>query len=62
MYTTQVGYHTIAYADSLIPYPNGQFLAEHIPGAQLATFPGVGHLLMIEAPEGFNREVMEFLG
>jgi 3-oxoadipate enol-lactonase len=48
--------------DPLIPYPNGQFLAEHIPGARLASFPGVGHLLMIEAPEEFNHEVIEFLG
>lgn len=48
--------------DPLIPYPNGQFLAEHIPGARLASFPGVGHLLMIEAPEEFNNEVIEFLG
>lgn len=47
--------------DPLIPYPNGQYLAEHIPGARLSTYPGVGHLLMIEAPERFNREVMEFL-
>lgn len=48
--------------DPLVPYPNGQFLAEHIPGARLVTFPGVGHLLMIEAAEKFNREVMAFLG
>jgi pimeloyl-ACP methyl ester carboxylesterase len=49
-------------ADPLVPYPNGQFLAGHIPGAQLVTFPGVGHLLMIEAAERFNREVLAFLG
>lgn len=47
--------------DPLIPYPNGKYLAEHIQGARLATYPGVGHLVMIEAPERFNREVMEFL-
>ncbi len=49
-------------ADPLIPYPNGQVLAQHIPGARLVTFPGVGHLSMIESPEPFNREVLEFLG
>ena len=48
--------------DPLIPYPNGQYLAEHIKGARLITFPGVGHIPMIESPERFNREVIEFLG
>jgi 3-oxoadipate enol-lactonase len=48
--------------DPLIPYPNGQYLAEHIKGARLITFPGVGHISMIESPERFNREVIEFLG
>jgi 3-oxoadipate enol-lactonase len=48
--------------DPLIPYANGQYLAAHIPGARLSTYPGVGHLAPIEAPERFNREVIEFLG
>jgi len=48
--------------DPLIPYPNGKYLAEHINGARLITFAGVGHIPMIEAPERFNREVLEFLG
>jgi 3-oxoadipate enol-lactonase len=48
--------------DPLIPYPNGKYLAEHIKGARLSTHPGVGHLVMIESPERFNREVIEFLG
>ena len=48
--------------DPLIPYPNGKYLAEHIKGARLVTLPGVGHISMIEAPERFNREVIEFLG
>jgi 3-oxoadipate enol-lactonase len=47
--------------DPLIPYPNGQFLSEHIPGAHLSTFPGVGHLPPIEAPQRFNQEVIQFL-
>ncbi len=47
--------------DPLIPYPNGQYLAAHVPGAQFLTYPGVGHLPMIEAAERYNREVMEFL-
>jgi 3-oxoadipate enol-lactonase len=48
--------------DPLIPYENGKFLATHIEGARLSSYPGVGHLSMIEAPERFNREVIEFLG
>ncbi len=48
--------------DPLIPYGNGQYLAAHIQGARLSTYPGVGHLPPIEAPERFNREVIEFLG
>jgi 3-oxoadipate enol-lactonase len=47
--------------DPLIPYPNGKFLAEHIQGARLSTYPGVGHLVPMEAAERFNREVIEFL-
>ena len=47
--------------DPLVPYPNGKYLAEHIKGARLVTFPGVGHISMIESPERFNREVIEFL-
>jgi pimeloyl-ACP methyl ester carboxylesterase len=47
--------------DPLIPFANGKYLAEHIPGARLSSYPGVGHLVMIEAAERFNREVIEFL-
>ncbi len=47
--------------DPLVPYENGKYLAEHIKGARLSTYPGVGHLSTIEASEQFNREVMEFL-
>lgn len=47
--------------DPLIPYPNGRFLSEHIRGARLATYPGVGHLSPIEAAGRFNREVIQFL-
>lgn len=48
--------------DPLIPYPNGKYLAEHIKGARLSTYPDVGHIPMIEDAERFNREVLEFLG
>jgi pimeloyl-ACP methyl ester carboxylesterase len=48
-------------ADPLIPYENGQYLAEHIPDAKLSTYTGVGHLVPIEAADRFNREVMDFV-
>jgi 3-oxoadipate enol-lactonase len=48
--------------DPLVPYPNGQHLAAHIKGAQLLTYPGVGHLPPIEATARFNADVMDFLG
>ena len=48
--------------DPLVPYENGKYLAAHIKGARLSTYPGVGHLPIIEGAERFNREVIEFLG
>jgi len=48
-------------SDPLIPYENGSYLAAHIKGARLSSYPGVGHLPPIEATERFNREVIEFL-
>jgi pimeloyl-ACP methyl ester carboxylesterase len=47
--------------DPLVPHENGRYLAAHIRGAQLLTYPGVGHLPPIEAPRRFNREVIAFL-
>jgi len=49
-------------ADPLVPYGNGQHLSTHIQGAKFLTYTRVGHLPPIEAPERFNRDVMEFLG
>lgn len=48
--------------DPLVPYPNGQYLADHIQGARLLTYAGVGHLPPIEATDRFNADVMDFLG
>jgi pimeloyl-ACP methyl ester carboxylesterase len=36
-------------------------LGERIPSAKLVTVPGAGHMLNMEAPEEFNRLVLEFL-
>jgi pimeloyl-ACP methyl ester carboxylesterase len=48
--------------DPLIPFENGKYLAAHIKGARLSSYPGVGHLPIVEEDERFNREVIEFLG
>jgi len=47
--------------DPLVTYPNGRYLAEHIKGAKLMSYAGVGHLPHIEATERFNNDVLEFL-
>jgi pimeloyl-ACP methyl ester carboxylesterase len=47
--------------DPLVPYPNGQFLARHIPGAKFMTLPETGHLATIEAADRLNARVLEFL-
>ena len=47
--------------DRVVPYANGELLARRIPGAQLETFAGHGHLLALEDPERFNAAVLEFL-
>lgn len=39
-----------------------QAMAARIPGAQLVTLPGAGHMANMEAPERFNQIVLGFLG
>jgi len=48
-------------ADRVVPVSNGHLLARRIPGAELALFPGCGHVVQLEAPEEFNRLVDAFL-
>jgi 3-oxoadipate enol-lactonase len=38
-------------ADEILPVQNGTLIAEHVPGAQLELFDGVGHLFFWEIPE-----------
>lgn len=47
--------------DPLVPFPNGVFLAEHIPGARLVRYADTGHIPIIERAEDYNRDVLEFL-
>ena len=58
-------YHTenalAAGADTVVDPRNGRLLAARIPGARLVTFPGLGHLLFWEDPDGFAAAVTSFL-
>jgi len=47
--------------DPLVPYPNGQYLAAHIPGARLITYTDVGHIPIVERADDYNRDVLAFL-
>jgi pimeloyl-ACP methyl ester carboxylesterase len=48
-------------ADNVVDVGNAPLLAEGIPGARLALFEGVGHLLPWERPAEFTALVEEFL-
>jgi pimeloyl-ACP methyl ester carboxylesterase len=47
--------------DQLVPPQNARFLAEKIPGARLVLMEKTGHGLMFQDPEGFGKQVMDFL-
>ena len=47
--------------DGAVDPRSARELMKQLHNAQLKLFPGVGHLPYEEAPEGFNRVVLEFL-
>jgi pimeloyl-ACP methyl ester carboxylesterase len=47
--------------DAMIPISNADDYLKAIPGAQLQTFPGVGHLPQEEAAELSGKAVLRFL-
>jgi 3-oxoadipate enol-lactonase len=47
--------------DLLTPLGDAEELHELIPKSQLFELRGAGHALMVEAPNAFNRAVLEFL-
>ncbi len=48
-------------ADAVVDPRNAKQLAESITGARLVIFPGLGHLLFWEDPDGFADAVASFL-
>jgi pimeloyl-ACP methyl ester carboxylesterase len=48
-------------ADPLVPIENGRYLAEHIDGARLIVYEGVGHIPEVECDEQFNADLLGFL-
>lgn len=48
-------------ADTITPLPQGQWLAQRIPGARLVVLDGLGHIPQIESPARFNETLLGFL-
>ena len=51
----------VSSADSLIPAAVTEPIATAIPGAELVTLEGAGHLSNLEDPDGFNRALRGLL-
>ena len=47
--------------DVLLPPALGEAIAAGIRGSQFVLLPHAGHVLMVDAPDEFNREVLAFL-
>lgn len=47
--------------DAIIPVRHAREWARLIPHARVKTFPGTGHIPMVEAPAAFNSVLLEFL-
>lgn len=48
-------------ADLLVPTENGRLIASRIPGAELASIPGAGHMLQSDAGDAVRESVLRFL-
>lgn len=48
--------------DTLTPPAESRRIAEGIAGSRLVVLPGAGHLANLEAPDGFNQALRDFLG
>jgi 3-oxoadipate enol-lactonase len=48
-------------ADRLLPPRNAEGLWEGIPGAAIKMYAGLGHLFLMEDPDSFNQDVLNFI-
>lgn len=48
-------------ADRMTPIKYAEYLAAHIPGAELVRIEGAGHMVMLEQPEAVAEAVRSFL-
>ena len=48
-------------ADAVVLTTAAEHIAATVPGAKLLLYDGVGHAVALEAPERFNRDLMEFV-
>ena len=47
--------------DQLTPVKYSEYLQSRIAGARLVTYPGAGHMVMLEEPIAVARELGEFV-
>ena len=47
--------------DRMTPLRYSQYLADQIPTAELKTFPGAGHMVMLEKPLAVSQALIDFL-
>ena len=47
--------------DEAIKRENTEYMASHIPGAGLLILPRLSHFAFLQAPEGFNAALLQFL-
>ena len=47
--------------DAITPVAEHAAMAAQVPGARLVTIPGAGHMSNLEAPDAFNRALLDFL-
>jgi pimeloyl-ACP methyl ester carboxylesterase len=47
--------------DPLTPLATGEYLAQHIADSRLVVFENAAHMPMVDAPQRFNQEVLQFL-
>ncbi|PWH18068.1 MAG: hypothetical protein DDG59_06800 [Anaerolineae bacterium] len=47
--------------DRMTPVANAQWLASHLPNAQLEILPGGGHMVVLEQPDQITQKLLAFL-